>query len=235
MAFIYKLNFPNDERIYIGQTTKTPEIRLTQHLRKLASGIHHSKKLQKAYPLCGVPSVEVLEECPEDKLDYLEVYYVSKFNSYNNGFNATEGGISAGSGATHNAAKYSFDDYTCALTFLAYTEISFKEIAKEIDISYHVVTDIACQVNHTYLKELMPLEYSLMLQQKRQGRGNIKNSSNPPLMSPQGTIYNITNYNKFCTDNNLNAGHIHAVFNKTRKTHMGWRLATEEEIQDVNN
>lgn len=234
MAYIYKLNFPNDSRVYIGQTTKTIETRLAQHLRKLASGVHHSKKLQKAYPLCGIPSIEVLEECQEDNLNSIEIYYVSKYDSYNNGFNATEGGNKAGSGATHNAAKYTLDDYTCALTFLAYTDMTFKEIAKEIDVSYHVVTDIACQVNHTYLKELMPLEYSLMLLQKRQGRGNIKDS-NPPLMSPQGVVHYITNYNKFCTDNNLNASHIHAVFNKTRKTHMGWRLATEEEIQNASN
>lgn len=39
-------------------------------------------------------SIKELEECDTGKLDEREVYYISLYDSYNNGYNSTKGGKS---------------------------------------------------------------------------------------------------------------------------------------------
>jgi len=36
----------------------------------------------------------VIEECPKEKLDEREIYWIKFYDSYNNGYNLTKGGMS---------------------------------------------------------------------------------------------------------------------------------------------
>lgn len=50
--------------------------------------------LSRAFRKYGIEnfSFEILEECSKEDLDDKEVYYISKYDSYFNGYNQTTGG-----------------------------------------------------------------------------------------------------------------------------------------------
>ena len=68
---IYKLEFSNTDKIYIGQSIHI-ETRFTTHLYELRSG-SHSVKLQEAYNRYGEPTLSIIETINKDEdLDALE-------------------------------------------------------------------------------------------------------------------------------------------------------------------
>lgn len=93
MKYIYRITNKINGKSYIGQTTKTPEIRFHQHFLK-------SKKsntlLSKAIRKYGIENfeLEILEKIEDEKisLDEREKYYIKFYETYMNGYNLTEGG-----------------------------------------------------------------------------------------------------------------------------------------------
>lgn len=226
-GIIYKLTLDGDEsKVYIGQTCREIHHRIKEHTNSLNKGAHHSKKLQQAWDTSTVKELiyDILEEPNISELAKQEESWVHKYNSYNNGYNSTPGGDNNGHGFKHLAAKYTEDDYKCVLMFLAHTTLTAKQISLETSVSVHVVTDIMCQVNHTNLKDTMPVEYAMMLSQKRQGRSNIRNDW-PDLVSPDGIRHKVSNANAFCKTHGLSPGKLSLVMAGKRNHHFGWRLA----------
>ncbi len=89
MGYIYIIQNNFNNKVYIGQTTKTIEERYKQHLScKDNSAIHQSMRKH------GIENfyVSKIEECPNEKLNEREVYWIKYYNSYKNGYNMTEGG-----------------------------------------------------------------------------------------------------------------------------------------------
>jgi hypothetical protein len=95
MGYIYTLNCPiTNEPKYIGQTIRSLEKRLQMHCYcygydKKQNWIRQLKK----YSL--LPFIEILEECDNSELNFMEKYWISQFKSW--GFvlvNTTEGGES---------------------------------------------------------------------------------------------------------------------------------------------
>lgn len=87
----------NIKKYYVGQTSRTIE----QRAGSQGSGYHKydnnkNSKFANAIRKWGWDSFEVtvLEEniTSQDKLNELEIYYIEKFDSYNNGYNSTLGG-----------------------------------------------------------------------------------------------------------------------------------------------
>lgn len=76
---------------YIGATTNY-KYRINQHKKALASGKHHSVKLQRAYDLYGKDSFafRVIDsgDSGELKSTELEQFWIDHFNSYYDGYNA---------------------------------------------------------------------------------------------------------------------------------------------------
>lgn len=226
MASIYLLSFEHDPRVYVGQTTRNINKRLKEHIQELNASTHHSHKLQSVWPACGMPKHTLLEECSLEILDSRETYWVSKYDSFNNGFNCTAGGQSPGYGAGHISAKHTLDDYKCILVFLAYTKLTQQQIADETGINIYIVTNIASGTNHQYLKELMPVEYELM--QNNSINGKIPASTIVKyLKSPEGTVHKLTNTHQFCREQNLDPSATHRVLKGKQQSHHGWTLATE--------
>ena len=54
----------------------------------------HYVKIHQAMNNIGIDNfyLEILEECPYEKLDDREIYWIKKLDSYNNGYNMTTGG-----------------------------------------------------------------------------------------------------------------------------------------------
>ena len=93
MTGIYCITCLKTGEKYVGQSTSIKR-RWGTHKRELKNNIHYNKHMQRTYNKYGEDSFvyEVLEQCPADKLNEREKFYISLFDSYNNGFNQDAGG-----------------------------------------------------------------------------------------------------------------------------------------------
>ena len=101
MGFIYLVENDINDNKYVGLTTRTIEVRWREHLR------HNEEVLDKAIQKYGKEhfTVRIIEECPNDELDAREQYWIAYYDSYNHGYNCTEGGRRAGTNIKVNS-KY---------------------------------------------------------------------------------------------------------------------------------
>lgn len=92
MGFIYVIKNTINNYVYVGQTTRSIEIRWKEHLRHCNQ--EHKQILGRAMTKYGKDNffIEQLEECNDSLLDEREKYWITYFDSYNNGYNATQGG-----------------------------------------------------------------------------------------------------------------------------------------------
>src|SRR5689334_652665 len=91
---IYRIVNSQTGHVYVGQTYN-PKERKRQHFRDLESGIHRNPYLQHAYHKYGKQSFyfEILENgISNNDVDERETYWISYFDSYNNGYNNAPGG-----------------------------------------------------------------------------------------------------------------------------------------------
>lgn len=99
---IYKITNYINEKCYIGITSKDLKTRFGWHLRDARLG--KPKKLYDAMREIGFEKfeIELLDECDDDNITIrkLEEFYIEKFNSFRNGYNASpkSGGVK-----NHNA------------------------------------------------------------------------------------------------------------------------------------
>jgi len=220
-TFIYKLVFPNSDKVYIGQS-HSPDQRLTRHRQKLRDGIHHSKKLQEDYPDCGIPDIEILEKCLITEADTKEISWIKKFNSFYNGYNSSVGGAGTGIGLDSTNCKYSPEDYEAILTFLAYTDMTTKEIAEELGVGQSTVLNISSQAYHTYLKDTMPKEWNLMINKQRH-HPNWR--TYPDVVDPMGNIFKVTSARAFSREYKLDQSDFSKLLKGKKLSVRGWRLA----------
>ena len=81
--------------MYIGQTIQDFEKRWKSHISALNRGNHDNEYLQRSWNKYGEDAFKfkAIYYCDElDILNDLEKYYIKKYDTYNNGFNMTEGG-----------------------------------------------------------------------------------------------------------------------------------------------
>lgn len=93
-CYIYKIINQITLEKYVGQTTNFSR-RKSNHLSALRNNSHPNPKLQNAWNHYG--ETNFIWECKEyelskDQLDQLEIDTIKKENSFNNGYNLTEGG-----------------------------------------------------------------------------------------------------------------------------------------------
>lgn len=91
---IYKITNDRTGETYVGQAVNI-DSRKNRHFRELAQGKHHNQGIQKDHDRGDTFTFEVLEEMPDATkadLKNRESHYVSKFNSFREGYNQTPGG-----------------------------------------------------------------------------------------------------------------------------------------------
>ena len=95
-GYIYKISNDINDKLYIGQTTKTIEERFAAHCRdsQRENAGCYNYHIYRAMRKYGIEHfhIELIEECSEKQLNRKEIYYIKKFNSYHNGYNSTLGG-----------------------------------------------------------------------------------------------------------------------------------------------
>ena len=93
MGFIYKITNKENQKVYIGQTITSIAIRMNKHYSQANVG-KNITGIDAAIRKYGKDNfiVETICECPNEDLDEQERYYISKYDSFNNGYNLTSGG-----------------------------------------------------------------------------------------------------------------------------------------------
>lgn len=94
---IYIIKNKINDLVYIGQSV---DIMCRWYAHKQAAKNEkdqsHYTKIHKSMSELGIENfyIEILEECNYDKLNEREIYWISYYNSYHNGYNMTVGGES---------------------------------------------------------------------------------------------------------------------------------------------
>lgn len=90
---IYSITNTINGKKYIGHSTNIKQ-RWNYHKTYLKNNEHDNQHLQDDYNKFGASAFEyeLVEECEESKLDEREVYWISVYDSKNNGYNMTIGG-----------------------------------------------------------------------------------------------------------------------------------------------
>ena len=95
MGYIYKVTNIQNNKIYIGQTTYSVKERWNKHLSEARNNLDKKTHFKNAIRYWGENNflVETIEECPNEKLDSRECFWIAYYDSYKGwGYNSTYGG-----------------------------------------------------------------------------------------------------------------------------------------------
>lgn len=140
MGIIYKITNKINNKIYIGKTSRDLNTRWKEHLRE-AKNINNIK-LYNAIRKYGEENFicEIVEDnIPSNILNNKESYYITLYNSKNNGYNETNGGDGG-----RTFSKLTEEDVQNIIKILLDKNnyISLSQIAKQFNISKSVVINI---------------------------------------------------------------------------------------------
>lgn len=222
---IYKINFNNTDKVYIGQTIDFNS-RMYHHSSKLQQG-KSPPKLQEAYDTYGVRSYEILIECTTEELNSLEAAAIDVYDSVNNGFNTnSEPGPPLLYGELTGQAKQSNSKYLEVLALLVQENptLSKREISCLTGVSLYTVRHIAALESHQWMKEADPVNYA-KLEHIKHNKKYFYGTQYPTIVSPTGVEYNVEHVTNFAKEHGLLQPKLTEVLRGTRNTHKGWRLA----------
>lgn len=140
MGYIYKITNLVNNKSYIGQTIQPYKERWNRHIRDALSNTVDSHKrfsLHYAIKKYGVENFDfsLIEEIPNTRLNEREQYWISYYDTYNNGYNETLGG--------GGFQKYDYEEIA-----KTYQQIpSLRKVANLFGCDTNVVHN-ACVANH---------------------------------------------------------------------------------------
>lgn len=98
VGYIYLIRNDVNDKLYVGQTIRTPNYRFRQHCRAYRSQQVAKGGIDDAIGKIGEKhfSYEVLERCPVEKLNNRERYWIKFYNCVEDGYNLKHGGRGPG-------------------------------------------------------------------------------------------------------------------------------------------
>lgn len=154
---IYKITNRLSGKSYIGQAIDI-EARWSKEKGRAFSpnSSEYNKTLSRAFRKYGIEnfSFEILEECDAGDLNDREIYYISLYDTYFNGYNETTGG---NSGNMNACQKISKEQLLEIYDLLQNSDLSQREIA----IKYNVGDDVISTINHGKSRRLSGYTYPL--------------------------------------------------------------------------
>lgn len=147
MIGIYCFENKVNNKKYIGQSVKV-NTRIKQHIdcSKNKKYVGYDTKFYRALRKYGVDNFNaiMLEECDECELDDREIYWISFYDTYKNGYNSNRGGFNVTErNEEHPMAKLTnVDVLKIKDELLNNTRKSFRKIAQEFGISQSEISGI---------------------------------------------------------------------------------------------
>jgi len=89
---IYLITNLITKKVYVGLTTREPEIRWQQHEYSGRNPKYHFHHSIKKHGWENFKPEILAENVPIEELNDLEIYYIALYDSFNNGYNSTKGG-----------------------------------------------------------------------------------------------------------------------------------------------
>lgn len=97
MGNIYKISNDINDNLYIGQTVYSLQRRFNGHIYASITPYHQdcNDPIHRAIRKYGAEhfKIELIEECPNSKLNEREQYWIAQYDSYYHGYNADLGGM----------------------------------------------------------------------------------------------------------------------------------------------
>lgn len=138
---IYKITNQINGYSYIGQSIFI-EDRWRQEKRRAfkEDSFEYDKTLSKAFRKYGLENFtfEILEKCEPSELNEKEIYYISFYDTYFNGYNETTGG----QGSPNSSIKISKEQILEIYDLLLNSNISQNDIAIKYKVGYDVISNI---------------------------------------------------------------------------------------------
>lgn len=124
-------------------------------------------------------------------------------------------------GELHSMASITNDKVLEIFEYLVNRDIPLTKIANVCDVSYGIVSLIACGSSHKWLEKMYPDKYKKMLTNLG------KLVRNYPKITNGLEVIELNNLSQFCTERNLQASNLSKVLKGTRISHKGWRVYKE--------
>lgn len=132
MGCIYMYTNKINGKKYIGQTIGSLKKRHSQHI------CQNETYFDRALNKYGAENfeLEIIEDniFDENELNDKEIYYINKFDTFNNGYNMTRGG--------NNGTKFNEEDRDKIINLIKNTSMSFKEIGEKTGYTIYTISSI---------------------------------------------------------------------------------------------
>lgn len=216
-GIIYKHTNKINGKSYIGQTVQTMEQRLKQHLKNKKN--HNFINAINKYGIDEFHS-EIIEEVDENKLDEKEIYWIAYCNTYNNGYNMTEGGDGF---TSTQRKKYISENY-----------------GKHIEnMKKYGLLDMKGEKNPFYGKKHSEENMKKSVNNRKNNNngeyhpsGN-RTAKNFIFISPDGKEYKVFNSaKKFCEEQGINVKIFQKYPNQIIKESKMWNSRTSQEVKN---
>ena len=94
---IYKITNDINNKVYVGKTTNTLEQRFKEHCSDSQKRGEEKRPLYSAMKKYGAEhfKISLIEECPIEKENEREIFWIAYYKGYEDGYNATLGGEGA--------------------------------------------------------------------------------------------------------------------------------------------
>ena len=154
MACIYKITNLVNGKMYVGQTKGTLAHRWGQHRAEGNSqrDHHQYQTLYRAMRKYGVENfeIELLQECTEEELNALEIYWIGRLDTYRNGYNMTIGGITMRTKPKETIMdrRRPVEQYTLQGEYIARYE-SIAEASRQLNIHPRLIGSCCRRNQHT--------------------------------------------------------------------------------------
>lgn len=129
MAYIYLISNDINNKLYVGKTVSTIDTRYNKHISE-AFTQHSDYAIHRAMRKYGINHFKVteVENCSLEEVSKREKYWIKYYDSYNNGYNETQGG--------EGNLKYDYE----IIYSLFISGMTQKEIAQKLGCEKHTIT-----------------------------------------------------------------------------------------------
>ena len=205
---------------YIGQTKKELKERIKQHKNSCFSNKYRNIKFYKAIKKYGWENFiwGIIEEGDINIWNFKEIYWIEKYNTYEDGYNLTEGGNNR---IIYEKRYKEFELMSPEGKIIKGKNI--KKFCEENKLPYSNINNLLLGKGKSCKGWKLPntklvgkQSYALTISREYE------------IMSPNGEIIKGKNVSKFCRKYDLSISAIINVLNEKLYSHKGWKLSCTE-------